>query len=377
MVRQLCSRSTPSSSFCGNPDYPLEKSDAENIFVFCTRCRSARRSRREPRQVRPVHESCAWRPCPTGSSTITYSRPRRSAGEVDRPRARVRGAVALRVLQDHRADQGLGAVHAPPRAAGAAPPILFVGESGTSKTVCVSATSRSSTPRQLDAHDGLSSRTTSMDVQVNIEANVDKRGQRVRPARRQEARHLHRRHEHAQGRHVRHSSPSAAAHAHVARLHLRPREGPQPEAVEGPPADRRDGPARRRPQPVDPRFTALFNVYNLPPPTDEVLSGMYDAILEARYANFSGPIKDLSTKFWSRRSACSSLCSALPPTPSSSLHLQPARPLARVRGHVPRDRGRVQGLGERRAAVPQRVLPHLLRPAHVRGRPQARQRQDQ
>ena len=68
------------------------------------------------------------------------------------------------------------------------------------------------------------------------------------------------------------------------------------EAVEGPPADRRDGPAGGGRNPVDQRFTALFNVYNLRRRPTQVLSGMYDAILEARYA-LLGPDQGLSTKF--------------------------------------------------------------------------------
>jgi dynein heavy chain len=55
-------------------------------------------------------------------------------------------------------------------------PLLFVGESGTAKTVTIqnylgSLSSESSTKLNMN----FSSRTTSLDVQTNIEANVDKR----------------------------------------------------------------------------------------------------------------------------------------------------------------------------------------------------------
>ena len=127
--------------------------------------------------------------------------------------------------------------------------------------------------------------------------------------------------------------------------------------------------------PVDTRFTALFNVYNLTPPTDEVLSGIYDAILEhalhqvrwqdqgvdqvhGRYAQ--------ALRVHPREAAADAV--------QVPLHLQPARPQPRVRGHVPRHRGRVLHGRVVRAAVPQRVLPHLLRSPHHHGGPDPRQR---
>lgn len=55
-------------------------------------------------------------------------------------------------------------------------PLLFVGESGTAKTVTIQNYLLSLSPEtSAKLNMNFSSRTTSLDVQTNIEANVDKR----------------------------------------------------------------------------------------------------------------------------------------------------------------------------------------------------------
>jgi dynein heavy chain len=55
-------------------------------------------------------------------------------------------------------------------------PLLFVGESGTAKTVTIQNYLSSLSPEtSAKLNMNFSSRTTSLDVQTNIEANVDKR----------------------------------------------------------------------------------------------------------------------------------------------------------------------------------------------------------
>ena len=71
----------------------------------------------------------------------------------------------------------------------------------------------------------------------------------VRSAAGQEARRVHRRHEHAARRRVRHSAAHCAAQAAArARRHVRPRQGHELEAVQGHVLLRLDGQAGRRPQ---------------------------------------------------------------------------------------------------------------------------------
>jgi dynein heavy chain len=44
--------------------------------------------------------------------------------------------------------------------------------------------------------------------------------------------------------------------------------------------------------PVDPRFIALFNVFNLTEPSEAVLRSIYSAILRTRFALFAKPVSD-------------------------------------------------------------------------------------
>ena len=48
---------------------------------------------------------------------------------------------------------------------------------------------------------------------------------------------------------------------------------------------------------VDPRFVALFSVFNLPDPTSEVLKHMYSSIINERLRDFSPSVKDAAAKF--------------------------------------------------------------------------------
>ena len=48
---------------------------------------------------------------------------------------------------------------------------------------------------------------------------------------------------------------------------------------------------------VDPRFVALFSVFNLPDPTSDVLKHMYSSIINERLRDFSPSVKDAAAKF--------------------------------------------------------------------------------
>ena len=59
-------------------------------------------------------------------------------------------------------------------------PVMFVGESGTAKTVIISNYLGSlSSDNYMKLNINFSSRTTSMDLQMNIEDNIDKRSGRI------------------------------------------------------------------------------------------------------------------------------------------------------------------------------------------------------
>ena len=48
--------------------------------------------------------------------------------------------------------------------------------------------------------------------------------------------------------------------------------------------------------PVDPRFIALFNVFNLTPPTAEVLNSIYSSIINTKYRQFNDDVKGAAAK---------------------------------------------------------------------------------
>ncbi len=48
---------------------------------------------------------------------------------------------------------------------------------------------------------------------------------------------------------------------------------------------------------VDTRFVALFSVFNLPDPAQEVLTHMYSAIISQNLRDFAPNVKDVGAKF--------------------------------------------------------------------------------
>jgi dynein heavy chain len=69
--------------------------------------------------------------------------------------------------------------------------------------------------------------------------------------------------------------------------------------------------------PVDPRFVALFNVFNLTPPTQPVLNNIYSSIINTKFAQFSEGVKTAVAKI----TGCvlrlfSFIIEKMPPTPS-------------------------------------------------------------
>jgi dynein heavy chain len=199
-------------------------------------------------------------------------------------------------------------------------PILFVGESGTAKTTIIQkylSGLPSMSYSRLNIN--FSSRTTSADVQSNIEANVDKRSGTI------------------------YGPPSGkklivfiddmnmpkvdtygtqqpitlllflmgrgCLYDRGKDLNLKTLKDLQYIGAMGPPGGGRN--------PVDTRFIALFNVFNLTPPTQGVLTSIYSSIIVTRYRDFNEGVKTTAAKITScMLSLYNYIVEKMPPTPS-------------------------------------------------------------
>jgi dynein heavy chain len=215
-------------------------------------------------------------------------------------------------------------------------PVLFVGESGTAKTVTIQnylSTLDDTAFSLLNVN--FSSRTSSMDVQTNIEANVDKRAGRVYGPPSGKSLivfidDMNMPKVDAYGT----QQPIALLHFLVGRqsmynrgkdLDLRIFKDLMYINAMGPPGGGRNN--------TDPRYAALFNVYNLTPPTEGVLDSIYSSIITSyvRADNFSAPVADLASKLTAMMlSVFHFVSDNLPPTPSKFHYIFNLRDLSRV-----------------------------------------------
>jgi dynein heavy chain len=213
-------------------------------------------------------------------------------------------------------------------------PILFVGESGTAKTTIIQKyLSLMPTSGFSRLNINFSSRTTAADVQTNVEANVDKRsGNIYGPASGKKlivfVDDLNMPKVDTYGT----QQPIALLHFLMGRgcvydrqkdLNLKLLKDLQYIGAMGPPGGGRN--------PVDPRFIALFNVFNLTPPTAQVLTNIYSAIITTRYANFVDSVKIAAGKI----TQCSLrlfhfMIDKMPPTPSKFHYIFNLRDLSRI-----------------------------------------------
>lgn len=199
-------------------------------------------------------------------------------------------------------------------------PILFVGESGTAKTTIIQKylTDLPSTSfSRLNIN--FSSRTMAADVQMNVEANVDKRSGAVYgpPSGKKllvfiDDMNMPKVDTYGT------QQPIALLFFLMGRgclydqgkdLNLKTIKDLQYIGAMGPPGGGRN--------PVDPRFIALFNVFNLTPPTPNVLLSIYSAIINTRYRDYSEGVKGGVAKI----TACTLrlynyIVDKMPPTPS-------------------------------------------------------------
>ena len=251
-------------------------------------------------------------------------------------------------------------------------PILFVGESGTAKTTIIQkylSDLPSTGYSRLNIN--FSSRTTSADVQTNIEANVDKRSGAIYgpPAGKKlivfiDDMNMPKVDTYGTQQPITlllFLMGRGCIYDRGKDLNLKTLKDMQYIGAMGPPGGGRN--------PVDPRFIALFNVFNLTPPTAEVLNSIYSSIINTKYRQFNDDVKGAAAKVPSP--PLQRIAPRTQPLTSPTLftrvdaghamhaqavqhhrgedaadavqvplHLQPPRPVARVRGPVQRHLGR-------------------------------------
>ena len=211
-------------------------------------------------------------------------------------------------------------------------PLLFVGDPGTAKTVTIQAFLNKSSDMKLNIN--FSSRTTSLDVQNNIVDNVDKRSGKVYgpPAGKQLLVFIDDMNMPIVDTYGT-QAPIALLHFLVGKgsmydrgkeLDLRYYKDLQFLAAMGPPGGGRNK--------TDPRFIALFNVFNLTPPSEAVLVHIYDSIISAYFAEaFDDSVKAVCAKITAATLGLySKLLATMPPTPSKFHYVFNLRDLGRV-----------------------------------------------
>ena len=213
-------------------------------------------------------------------------------------------------------------------------PLLLVGESGTAKTLTIQ-----NYMSKLDAETtsrlvvNFSSRTTARNVQTSIEANVDKRaGSTFAPPSGKTlvvfVDDMNMPKVDTYGT----QQPIAlllfliskgTLYDHGKDLNLKHIKNLSYIAAMGPPGGGRNK--------VDPRFVALFNVYNLIEPSSAVLQHIYSSIISARLANFAEPVKEAGSKVTDATlKLYRIIVERLPPTPSKFHYIFNLRDLSRV-----------------------------------------------
>jgi dynein heavy chain len=212
-------------------------------------------------------------------------------------------------------------------------PILFVGESGTAKTSIISKyLSDLPSTKYGKLNINFSSRTTSADTQTNIEANVDKRSGSVYgpPTGKKLIVFID---DMNMPKVDTYGTQQPIALLHYVmnqgkvydreKLDLKTLKDLQYIGAMGPPGGGRN--------PVDTRFVALFNVFNLTPPTVTVLVSIYSSIINTRFREFADPVKGAATKFTETiLKLFHFMVERMPPTPSKFHYIFNLRDLSRV-----------------------------------------------
>ena len=213
-------------------------------------------------------------------------------------------------------------------------PTVFIGQSGTAKTVTVENFLLGLDPEAFTTLNiNFSSRTTSLDVQKNIEANVDKRsGKTYGPPMGKQLMvfvdDLNMPRVDTYGT----QQPIALLKFLVERqamydrskeLDLRQYHDLMYIGAMGPPGGGRND--------VDPRFLTLFSVFNLTRPSETVLQSIYGSIITHFAEPFEDDVRSVAADLTSvTLSIYSNICEKLPPTPSKFHYIFNLRDLGRV-----------------------------------------------
>uniref|UniRef100_A0A7S2K9S5 AAA+ ATPase domain-containing protein n=1 Tax=Leptocylindrus danicus TaxID=163516 RepID=A0A7S2K9S5_9STRA len=213
-------------------------------------------------------------------------------------------------------------------------PLLFVGESGTSKTLTIENYLKSLTvEKYLKLRVNMSSQTRSKDVQINIEANVDKRMGNI------------------------YGPPSGKKlviffdDMNMPKVDLYGTQ--QPIALlltllsYGFVYDREKdlsqktikdveyiaamGPTGGGRNPVDPRFLSRFNIFYIPEPDEKALKSIYSKIIETRMVSFDKDVQESASKLTDATLRFFAIVKEkLPPTPSKFHYIFNLRDISRV-----------------------------------------------
>ena len=220
-------------------------------------------------------------------------------------------------------------------------PILLVGETGTAKTVTIQAYLAHLDPlSHTYLNLNFSSRTSSLDVQANIESNVDKRtGAIFGPANGRQmvvfVDDLNMPKVDAYGT----QQPIALLKFLIERGHMYDRgldENSKSErlsrktfkdllyvAAMAPPGGGRNA--------VDPRFISLFSVVSVTFPSDDALHHIYRSMLSAHFEHFPNEVRECTHKLTQLTLRLyKDLTQQLPPTPSKFHYVFNLRDLSRV-----------------------------------------------
>lgn len=213
-------------------------------------------------------------------------------------------------------------------------PLLLVGESGTAKTLTIqNYMSNLDTEATSRLVVNFSSRTTARNVQTSIEANIDKRaGSTFAPPSGKTlvvfVDDMNMPKVDTYGT----QQPIAlllfliskgTLYDHGKDLNLKHIKNLSYIAAMGPPGGGRNN--------VDPRFVALFNVYNLIEPSSAVLQHIYSSIISAKLVNFAEPVKEAGSKVTDATlKLYNMIVERLPPTPSKFHYIFNLRDLSRV-----------------------------------------------
>lgn len=213
-------------------------------------------------------------------------------------------------------------------------PLLLVGESGTAKTLTIqNYMSKLDTDTTSRLVLNFSSRTTARNVQTSVEANVDKRtGSTFAPPSGKmlvvfvDDMNMPKVDTYGTQQPIAlllFLISKGTLYDHGKDLNLKCITNLSYIAAMGPPGGGRNA--------VDPRFVALFNVYNLIEPSAAVLQRIYSAIISSKLVNFAEPVKEASSKVTDATLRLYNIIvDRLPPTPSKFHYIFNLRDLSRV-----------------------------------------------